>query len=587
MAPQHPHIRRSADGNCHELIVHGEPFLVLGGEVQNSSMSSAEHMKSIWPELRADSVNTVLGAVTWEQVEPVEGHFDFTQLDEILKDARSNDLHLILLWFGAFKNGLSTYAPKWVKKDQTRFPRAQLRKAGGRTATADVLSLFDPKQETKHADKRAFETLMHHVKELDEEYSTVIMVQIENEVGILGDSRDGSLEATRRFLEPVPSDLVDKLTTEWDSLHDTLKSSISNFKRSSNEDASWAETFGDTPRTDELFMAYHYAQYLEYLAAAAKQTYPIPSFTNVWQNTSGSAGSVLGKDQSNDKSQTVAITAAGGQQPGDYPSGGGVVNVLDIWQLFAPSLDFIAPDIYLSDYVATVVNYRHRNQPLFVPEQRRDGQGARSMWCAIASWAIGVAPFGIDTVKVEHGHNPYKKHYELLSSVSKIVLAARARPIGVFGIFFENDSNSLFIDLELGEWSLRIEKAHVFGESQPGYGLIIPPKDVTGSRFLLIGRGFQVSFTSRRPRARFTGILSFEEKEVVNPKTGELRTRRLLNGDETRGGKHAVMPSENPDYGGYPISITIPAGTAIAEVEVYVLEEEVFVDAAESPPHES
>ena len=98
-----------------QLWINNKPFLIRGGELQNSSTSSAKYMKPLWSKLKKFNLNTVLGAVTWDQVEPVEGQFDFGQLDECVKDARSHGLELIVLWFGAFKNGMSSYATRWVK----------------------------------------------------------------------------------------------------------------------------------------------------------------------------------------------------------------------------------------------------------------------------------------------------------------------------------------------------------------------------------------------------------------------------------------------------------------------------------------
>lgn len=89
-----------------QLHVDGKPYLILGAELQNSSMSSAEYMKPIWPRLVDMNINTVLGNVTWEQIEPEEGRFDFHELDLVVDDARASGLRLILLWFGSFKNGM-------------------------------------------------------------------------------------------------------------------------------------------------------------------------------------------------------------------------------------------------------------------------------------------------------------------------------------------------------------------------------------------------------------------------------------------------------------------------------------------------
>ncbi|KAN0095976.1 glycoside hydrolase family 35 protein [Hyaloscypha variabilis] len=554
-----PHLEKTA--NSQQLIVNGKPFLILGAELQNSSMTSAAYMDTVWQKLVDTNINTVLGCVTWEDIEATEGHFDFSELDKVILGARKHGLHLVLLWFGSFKNGISTYTPSWIKKDVKRFPRAHLRKAGGLLQTADVVSIFH--EEVLNADTKAFSALMRHVKEVDEAHSTVIMVQVENETGLLGDSRDGSSNANKRFSESVPAPLIKHLSTKWDTLHRDLKRNLQVFKALGKSSGSWEAVFGKSQQTDELFMAYHYAIYVEIVAAAGKKEYALPLYTNVWQNYVGDDGD-----------NAFTVVAGGGGAPGDYPSGGGVSNVLDIWLAFAPSLDFIAPDIYLNDYSTSCAKYRHLNQPLFIPEQRRDDYGARRIWKAFGSYqAIGTSPFGIDTL--EPTTNPFTKHYGLLASIKDIILEAHRNPGSSIGFFFDellpsgHDSSPPTV-AQFGSFSVSIQRSFVFGKPAPGAGMLIHLSD---AKFLLIGWGFQAVFTSTSPKSTFTGILRFEEK-IPDPETGKLGKGRSLNGDETRSGKFCIMPNEEPDYGGFPICVTIPARTMVAEVEVYSLEEE-------------
>jgi hypothetical protein len=574
-----PHLKTT--GAAPQLIVDGKPFLVLGGELQNSSLTSARYMDTVWQKLVDTGLNTVLGCVTWEDIEPEEGKFDFSELDAVIEGARAHGLRLVLLWFGSSKNGklaqathfifvcqvmltwylgISTYTPAWVKKNNTRFPRAELRIAGGRREIGDVLSIFHT--EAQKADSKAFATLMAHVKAVDH-HSTVIMVQVENEIGLLGDSRDGSKAAEKRFHEPVPEVLLEYLHTEWANLHPDLRRKFPNLRHNLLEkrksSLSWPQFFGDTSAADELFMAYHYAVYVDQVASAGRKEYNLPLYTNVWQN-------YVADDADND----FPVVAGGGGSPGDYPSGGGVSNVIDIWHKFAPSLEFISPDIYLNDYASLCQKYRHRNQALFIPEQRRDEYGARRIWKAFGSFqALGTSPFGIDTLVPET--NPFTKHYKLLASVSKIILDAHQRADSSVGFFFDDleadgkDTSPPTVAV-FGEYQVIIERSFVFGRPGPGAGMLI---HLGQARFLLIGWGFQATFKSTS--AAFTGILSFVEKSVQNVEDGTLRTERRLNGDETRSGKFCIMPAEEPDYGGFPICVTIPARTMIAEVEVYSL----------------
>jgi len=195
-----PQLRRQ--GSATQLIVDGSPFLVIGGELRNSSSSSIAYMQPIWQRMRDLNINTVLTAVSWELIEPTEGRFDFTLVDDLLRDARSHDLRLILLWFGSWKNGMSSYIPLWVKQDIGRFPRVKFRSG----ETIEVLSTVA--EANWQADARAFAALMQHIAEVDANDHTVIMVQVENEVGVLGDTRDHSEAANRAYAGPVPPALT-------------------------------------------------------------------------------------------------------------------------------------------------------------------------------------------------------------------------------------------------------------------------------------------------------------------------------------------------------------------------------------------
>ena len=430
----------------------------------------------------------------------------------------------------------------------------------GGLRTADILSIFGT--EAQKADTKAFKALMRHLREVDGDHSTVIMVQVENEVGVLGDSRDRSTLAEEHFSAPVPAKFLDFLSGDWSSFTDAFQRNLAGIRQQSlHEGVTWKDLSSNSKRIDEVFMAYHYALYLEQVASAGKEVYPLPLYTNVWQNYGDS-----------DADTNTSAIAAGGSDPGDYPSGGGVVDVLDVWKAFAPSLDLIAPDIYLNDYANSCKKYRHKNQPLLIPEQRRDEYGALRVWVAFGSYqALGTAPFGIGTVKA--AECPFTKHYGLLAKMSHHVLSAQARGNASIGFFFDElatDGADLSppIETTFGDWNLRIERSFVFGRPSVGSGMII---HVEGDQFLFLGWGFQVIFKHRSPKAHFTGLLKYDEIEVQDKKTGTLRRGRMLGGDETRSGQFAIMPSEDPDYGGFPISITIPARTGIAMCQPYAL----------------
>ncbi|KAJ9661447.1 hypothetical protein H2201_006478 [Coniosporium apollinis] len=560
-----PHLRKTK--NSAQLVVKGKPFLMLPGELHNSSLSSAKFMSTVWPNMSAMNVNTLLGSVTWEMIEPTEGHFDFSELDKVILGARKYDIHLVLLWFGSFKNAMSTYVPQWVKKDVKRFPRVHIEDAQGNLKTIELISPFNKR--AWEADAKAFAALMRHLREFDREHSTVIMVQVENETGLLGDSRDRSRIANDMFRQPMPEELLTHLQRK-EELHPLFEKRFPELRNATPGKSTWEDAFGrDLIDAEEMFMANAFSRYVGIVAAAGKAEYPIPLYTNVWLNFDDPSTLDLSGVPLGEGTPTVA---GGGAKAGVYPSGGPCPHAFDIWKYNALALDFIAPDLYLHDYETICQQYRHGNQPLFIPEQKRDDKGARRVFLAYGSYgAIGCSPFGIDSLRAEDTQLTYT--YGLLKSVSKHILEAQSnRPEDIMGFFFdevdEEKKGKEEWTQEFGELEVTVNRAFVFGKPGPGAGMVIHQGN---GKFLLIGKGFQVTFKSTNSKSTFTGILHSEEKTV--DEHGDLHTARTMNGDETRSGEFYIMPNDDPDYGGFPIAVTIPARTCIAECTAYSIEE--------------
>ncbi|KAB8342955.1 hypothetical protein FH972_022551 [Carpinus fangiana] len=556
-----PELRATATGP--QLFVHGRPFLCLPGELHNSSFSSAAYMKEQWTNLKRMNINTILGAVSWEMIEPFEGCFDFSELDQIIFDAREQSIHVILLWFGSYKNGLSTYVPSWVKKDSQRFTRVHIRceESNTRLKTIEMLSPFN--HNNCEADTRAFVELMKHLKEVDGSENTVIMVQVENEPGLLGDSRDRSSNAEKAFRDPIPLDFLSKLRER--DVHDQFKQRFPNaFSAASS--SSWDTLFGQ--HADEMLMAYAISKYVGRIAEAGKAAYGLPLFTNAWLNCDDPKSLDL---EGVPLKHNMSTVAGGGAKAGDYPSGGACPHALDFWKINASALDFLAPDIYLHNYEWVCQQYRATDNALFIPEQRREETGARRIMLAYGTYgAIGCSPFGVDSQKAEE--SSFSSIFGLLKAAEEEIHGARARgPGSMMGFFFDEisrkDGPEQWTRIFPG-FELLIQRAFVFGVQGPGCGIIISQED--GS-FLLLGWGFRVTFKSTDPNSTFTGILKAEEKYI--DESGNLRTLRRMNGDETRSGECYIMPNDNPDYGGFPIAITIPAKTYMAQVKPYSISE--------------
>jgi hypothetical protein len=351
-------------GAATQLIVDGAPFLILGGETANSSTSDPAYMEPVWPRLKAMHLNTVLVPVTWETVEPEEGRFDWRNLDGMLQQARAHDMRLVLLWFGSWKNTFSSYVPGWVKRDQDRFPRVTLSDGRG----TERLTPFS--SAARDADARAFAELMRHLRAVDGERQTVLMVQVENEVGTIPQSRDHSPAAAAAFAGPVPPALMQHLAANRPRLNRDLRAAWED--AGGLAEGSWQQVFGSGSMTDSLFMAWHYATFLEGVTAAGKAQYALPMFTN-------------------------AALIRPNYEPGQYNSGGPLPHALDIWRAGAPSLDFFSPDIYFDDFGAWAAQYARPGNPLFVPEARGGPEGAANALYAYGSLrAIGFSPFGID-----------------------------------------------------------------------------------------------------------------------------------------------------------------------------------------------
>ncbi len=517
-----------------QLIVDNRPFLVLGGELGNSSAASIEDIERIFPKLQRMGLNTVLVPAYWDLIEPVEGKFDFTLIDKAIRQARENDLKVVFLWFGAWKNSMSCYAPLWFKKDYKKYPRAYT-KAG---KPLEIASSFS--ENVLQADNRAFSQLMEHIASIDKTEGTVIMMQIENEIGMLEDARDYSKEANALFNSDVSSALINCLTKNKKTLHPKMLEKWGNhgFKTT----GTWQEIFGDDIYTDEIFMAWSYSQYVERLAQSARAIHNIPLFVNAAMNSRG-------------------------RKPGEYPSAGPLAHLIDVWRCGAPSIDFLSPDIYDKDFAGWVTQYKLHNNPLFIPEARLvQGSGAQAFYVFGEHDAIGYCPFSIEGGS-DNPEAPLVQAYAKLRELMPVLTKFQGKGMSK-GLLFDQENKERilsFDDLTITTrhffslpWDPRATDGSVWPETG---GLILR---LAKDEYIIAGSGIVVEF-KKNEENKISEVKELGEDgfasaggntqkqtawqgsarvgigpvdEITINEDGTFSYVRRLNGDQTHQGRH-------------------------------------------------
>ena len=476
------------------LLVEGRPFLILGGQIHNSSGWPTE-LPQVWQSMAALHANTVEAPVYWEQFEPRQGHFDYTNVDQIVEGARAHQLHVVLLWFGTWKNGNMHYVPSWVKEDPKKYPHT-IRPDG---EPIDVLS--PDSRNTLEADKAAFVSLMRHLKQIDNDQHTVILIQVENESGNIGSIRDNSPESNKEFAGAVPADLL---------------------AATHKQAGSWSQVFGS--EADEIFQAYHQAKYINEIAAAGKAEFAIPYYLNCW----------IDYPQAELPQRQLDTPGIG------YPSGGAIQKLVGLWRTLAPSIDMIGPDIYTDDspfYRATMKAYHLPNNPLWIPETGRDDSFAKFFFYALGDGAIGFSPFGVDQSGWNIlGDQPWKSHsnnFALIGPMDREI--AQLEFDGKLKTAVEEPGQAAQ-ELDFGGWQATVS----FGFPQPDGRRAPGTKDAHGAalvaqlgpdEFLVTGVDASISFHLPGKMPWFhSQIITAEQGTYEN---GVWKPLLLWNGDET------------------------------------------------------
>ena len=501
------------------------PCPILGGELSNSAATSVEDINEVMPRMRALGLNTVLVPAYWELMEPVEGQFDFTLIDRTIDMARQEHLHVVFLWFGVWKNSMSCYTPGWFKQDTKRFPRAMT--AEGKQM--EIASCFS--DNVLQADLKAFSALMRHIREKDPQREVVIMMQIENEIGMLESARDHSPLAEKAYLKE-----------------------------------KWAERYGTDEYADEKFMALSYARYVEHLAKAAREIHDMPLYVNAAMNSRG-------------------------RRPGEYPSAGPLAHLIDFWHEGAPSIDLLAPDIYDTGFKSWCAQYAMPLRPqdgerstsgrllptgrknvknrLFIPESRCcENSGVRALYAFGEHQAIGFSPFAIDQASPKETES-VSRAYSLLRQVFKLPSSGGGGG-GSWGLLFDqtdreriiNDDNVVMTCRHY--FTLPWDPRATDGTTWPEGGAMLIR--LGKYDYLLAGSGVVIDFktptekqqeqqktlgedgfaeaggnTSQKANKRFSGkrlgLLSVDEVSIADD--GTMQSLRRHNGDQTHQGRHA------------------------------------------------
>ena len=480
------------------FMVDGAPYLMLNDQVNNSSAWPAM-LPKVWPAIDRLHANTVEMPVYWEQLEPVQGKFEFSVVDALLAGARQHKVHLVLLWFGTWKNGAMHYTPEWVKRDPAKYPR--ITSATG--TPGDTMSPFGAA--TLEADKTAFVALMKHLKATDPRH-TVLMLQVENEINAYGSRRDYSPEATRLFEGQVPADFAAAMHVK---------------------PGTWTEAFG--LEAENTFQTWSIARYIEQIAKAGKAAYGLPLYLN------HSLENPLATPREG-RLEWSAMTD----------------HVLDIWKATAPSLDTVSPDIYMAQYAQydkVVKTYARKDNALFIPESGNTAAYARYPFLALGYGAIGWSMFGLDFTGYANAPlgaavidnalvDAFALDYELLGSMDREI--ARLNFEGKLQAVCE-DPAVRSQTLVFGPWTATVGYGQPqFGGMRPGAAPATPNPDPTGralvaqlgpDEFLVTGVSARVDFRPTDTTAgKHRAYIRVEEGTYVD---GKWKMARIWNGDQT------------------------------------------------------
>jgi beta-galactosidase GanA len=380
-------------------------------------------------------------------------------------------------------------------------------------AAQEILTPFAPA--TLAADTAAFRAMLAHLKQVDTQ-RTVLMIQVENEIGMLPEVRDYSAAANEAWRAPVPAALTAYLAANRATLQPGVKAAWET--RGARSSGTWAEVFGDTIETEEMFQAWHYAAFVESMTAAGKAVYRLPMYVNVALNRPG-------------------------KRPGEYPSAGPLPHLFDIWKQGAPSIDVLAIDTYFPNFSYWAKQFKRADNPLFVPEANhaeRPDAGADAFYAIGEHDAFGFSPFAIDDLK--DGNSSLPQAYRVLRQLAPVInqhqgsgkVRGFKAPLSYDGVV-----DTAPQQIAMGGYTLNVSFNAPWEKLTPEQvqnrgGLVIQTGE---DEFIVAGMGLTVVFGSA------DGAMVGIEKSVEGSyQNGRWIEGRWMNGDETHQGRHIGLP---------------------------------------------
>jgi beta-galactosidase GanA len=371
-------------------------------------------------------------------------------------------------------------------------------------------------------DALAFAAFMDHLKRVDGEDHTVLMIQVENEIGMLPVARERGPVADKLFDGAVPAELMKSLGSRRDAVEPELLDRWTKNGRKSS--GSWARVFGEDEWGQEVFQAWHYARFTEALVKAGKARYDLPMYVNAALNRTG-------------------------RKPGEYPSGGPLPHLLDVWKAGAPSLDFLAPDIYFPNFAQLAARFNRADNPLFIPEANNatNPQGPANAFFAFGELdTLGFSPFSIESLS--DSPNALSRSYEVLRQLTPLILANRGKQ-RMAGFRTPINEDGSVLDTPVKKTLGGIEFTVTFTDPWM-------PKDkqtiadhggmmiwAGGEDYWFAGQGITITYKGADGGLPLVGLDVVEEGEF---KDGIWIAGRRLNGDQTHQGRHVRLPPGNP-----------------------------------------